>query len=116
MKRPRITSFRTRSILVAASALAAGSLVWALHPKSAGPEQFEIKFKLPPPKPLTPAEELKTFKVPKGFHVELVAAEPMIEVPVAQSWDEQGTFSSAKCAATCTTWRARARTSRSAAS
>ena len=85
-----ITSLRTRSILAAASALAAGSMVWALNPKSAGPEQFEIKFKLPPPKPLSPAEELKTFKVPKGFHVELVAAEPMIETPIAQSWDEKG--------------------------
>ena len=90
MIRSRITSLRTRSILVAASAFAAGTLAWALHPKSAGPEQFEIKFKLPPPKPLSAEEELKTFKVPKGFHVELVAAEPMIEVPVAQSWDEKG--------------------------
>jgi mono/diheme cytochrome c family protein/glucose/arabinose dehydrogenase len=90
MKRSRLTSLRTRSILVATSALAAGSLVWALHPKSAGPEQFEIKFKLSPPKPLSPAEELKTFKLPKGFHAELVAAEPMIETPIAQSWDEKG--------------------------
>ena len=90
MIRPRITSLRTRSILIAASALTVGSLGWALHPKSAGPEQFEIKFKLPPPKPLSPAEELKTFKVPKGFHVELVAAEPIVEVPIAQSWDEKG--------------------------
>ena len=90
MIRPSITSLRTRSILVAASAFAAGSLVWALHPKSAGPETFEIKFKLPPPKPLSAAEEMKTFKVEKGFHVELVAAEPMVDTPVAMSWDEQG--------------------------
>ena len=90
MIRPRITSLRTRTFIATASALAVGTLAWALHPKSAGPEQFEIKFKLPPPKPLTPAEELKTFKVPKGFHVELVAAEPMVEAPIAQSWDEKG--------------------------
>ena len=90
MIRPRITSLRTRTFIVTATALAAGTLAWALHPKSAGPEQFEIKFKLPPPKPLSAEEELKTFKVQKGFHVELVAAEPMVEVPVAQSWDEKG--------------------------
>jgi glucose/arabinose dehydrogenase/mono/diheme cytochrome c family protein len=89
MIRPR-TSLRTRTILAASSALAVGTLAWALHPKNAGPEQFEIKFKLPPPKPLSAEEELKTFKVPKGFHVELVASEPMIEAPIAQSWDEKG--------------------------
>ena len=90
MIRPRITSLRTRSILIAASAFAAGSITWALHTKNAGPESFDLKFKLPPPKPLSAEEELKTFKVPKGFHVELVAAEPMVEVPIAQSWDEKG--------------------------
>ena len=90
MIRPRITSFRTRTVIATASALALGTLAWALHPKSAGPETFEIKFKLPPPKPLSAAEELKTFKLPKGFHAELVAAEPMVEVPVAQAWDEKG--------------------------
>jgi hypothetical protein len=26
----------------------------ALHPQNAGPAQFEIKFKLPPPRPLSP--------------------------------------------------------------
>jgi mono/diheme cytochrome c family protein/glucose/arabinose dehydrogenase len=90
MIRSRLASLRTRTFILSASALAAGTLAWALHPKSAGPEQFEIKFKLPPPKPLSPEEELKTFKLPKGFHAELVAAEPMIETPIAMSWDEQG--------------------------
>ena len=90
MIRLRFPSSSSRAILAGAVALAAGSAVWALHPKSAGPEKFELKFKLPPPKPLTPDEELKTFKVEKGFHVELVAAEPMVESPVAMSWDEQG--------------------------
>jgi hypothetical protein len=90
MIRSRTASFRTRTCILTAAALAAGTLAWALHPKNAGPETFEIKFKLPPPKPLTAEEELKTFKVAKGFHVELVAAEPMIETPIAQSWDEKG--------------------------
>ncbi len=90
MIRHRSASFRTRTFILTASALAVGTLAWALHPKNAGPDQFEIKFKLPPPKPLTAEEELKTFKVAKGFHVELVAAEPMVESPIAQSWDEKG--------------------------
>ena len=90
MIRHRFTSLRARIFIVSASALAVGSLAWALHTKNAGPETFEIKFKLPPPKPLTAEEELKTFKVPRGFHVELVAAEPMVDSPTALSWDEKG--------------------------
>lgn len=62
----------------------------AVHKSNAGPEDVELKFKLPPPKPLPPEEELKTFKVEKGFRVELVAAEPLIESPVAISFDDQG--------------------------
>jgi mono/diheme cytochrome c family protein/glucose/arabinose dehydrogenase len=66
------------------------SNLWAIHPKNAGPDTFEIKFKLPPPKPLTAEEELATFKVAPGFKIELVAAEPMVDTPVAMSWDDQG--------------------------
>ncbi len=62
----------------------------AIHAKNAGPETVEIKFKLPPPKPLSPAEELATFKLPPGFRAELVAAEPLVDTPVALSWDEKG--------------------------
>ncbi len=55
-----------------------------------GPENPELKFKLPPPPVLTPEEELKTIKVAPGFKVELVASEPMIETPTALTWDDQG--------------------------
>jgi mono/diheme cytochrome c family protein/glucose/arabinose dehydrogenase len=58
--------------------------------KNRGPEQVELKFKLPPPAVRTPEEALKTFKVEKGFKVQLVASEPMIETPVAMSWDHKG--------------------------
>ena len=30
---------------------------------------------------------MKTFKLPPGFKVELVASEPMIQTPIAISWD-----------------------------
>src|SRR6476661_6227924 len=36
---------------------------------------------------LTPEETLKTFNLPKGYHLELVASEPMIKEPVAIAWD-----------------------------
>ena len=55
-----------------------------------GPENPELKFKLPVPPVLTPEQELKTLRVAKGYHAELVAAEPLIETPIAISWDDQG--------------------------
>ncbi len=79
-----------KRILLLTGTIATVTAAWALHPKSAGPTEFELKFKLPPPKPLTAEEEHKTFKVAPGFKVELFASEPMIECPVAMSWDEQG--------------------------
>ncbi len=63
---------------------------FAVNKKNAGPEKVELKFNLPPPVPLSPEEALKSFKVEKGFRVELVAAEPMIQAPVAISFDDQG--------------------------
>ena len=43
-----------------------------------------------PPGPLSPREELATFRVPKGFRVELVAGEPDVIDPVAMAFDEDG--------------------------
>ena len=76
----------TCAILV--SALPPSAL--AVHEKNAGPEKVELKFKLPPPTPLSPEAALKTFALEKGFRIELVASEPMIEAPVAISFDDQG--------------------------
>lgn len=41
----------------------------------------------PSPAHLTPEQSIKTFKLPKGYHLELVASEPMIHEPVAIAWD-----------------------------
>ena len=90
MNRSQKLSPLKASLLAAAVAVVPGTALWAIHPKSAGPESFELKFKLPAPKPLTPEEELATFKLAPGFRAELVAAEPMVESPVALSWDEKG--------------------------
>ena len=36
---------------------------------------------------LSPEESLKTMHVPQGYHLELVAREPMVKEPVAIAWD-----------------------------
>ena len=89
MPSPRIPSLVLRSSLfiLASSFLPSAR---AVNQKNAGPEKVEMKFKLPPPAPLSAEEEMKTFRVEKGFHIELVASEPMIESPVAISFDDQG--------------------------
>src|SRR3954470_14344746 len=39
---------------------------------------------------LSPEEEMKTFFMPPGYHLELVASEPMIEEPILVAWDSAG--------------------------
>ena len=39
---------------------------------------------------LSPEEEMKTFSLPPGFHVELVASDPMIESPILMDFDADG--------------------------
>lgn len=45
---------------------------------------------MPPSGPQSPRDELATLRVPKGFRVELVAAEPDVVDPVAIAFDEEG--------------------------
>ena len=40
--------------------------------------------------PLLPEEALKTFYMPPGYRIELVASEPLIQEPVAIDWDLEG--------------------------
>ena len=73
-------------IVAAVSAIA----LFAKHPTNPGPENPVIKFHLPPPKPLSADEALKTFKLPPGFHIECVASEPMVEDPVFCTFGADG--------------------------
>ena len=41
----------------------------------------------PPVSPLSPQQSIKKIQLPPGFHVELVASEPMVQEPVAICWD-----------------------------
>jgi mono/diheme cytochrome c family protein/glucose/arabinose dehydrogenase len=46
---------------------------------------------VPPDSPaLAPAEALKTFYMPPGYQLELVASEPLVKDPVAIDWDPDG--------------------------
>jgi putative membrane-bound dehydrogenase-like protein len=47
-------------------------------------------FESKPVEPKSPKDELATFRVPKGFRVELVASEPQVVDPVALAFDEDG--------------------------
>lgn len=55
-----------------------------------GPTEPAIRFPVPPPPVLTPAEAVAALRLPPGFHAEVVAAEPLIEAPIAMSWDAAG--------------------------
>ena len=83
MKAPLSLWFTAGCLLIAPAA-------FALNKGNAGPEEVTIKFKLPPAPVLTPEEALKSFKIEKGFRIELVACEPMIQSPIAISFDDQG--------------------------
>lgn len=50
----------------------------------------ELKDYLKPLPPKTPAQALATFETTPGFHMELVAHEPMVHSPVAGAFDENG--------------------------
>jgi glucose/arabinose dehydrogenase len=39
---------------------------------------------------LTPQDEMQTFSVPPGYHVELVASEPLVDSPIAIDFDADG--------------------------
>jgi putative membrane-bound dehydrogenase-like protein len=54
------------------------------------PADKDYSAELPRIPPKEPAEALKTFKLPPGFRIELVASEPLIRSPVALDFDENG--------------------------
>ena len=53
-------------------------------------DQVWRRFKVPEAPPLPPAEAMATLRVAPGFRIELVAAEPLVEDPVAMAWDDRG--------------------------
>lgn len=86
MKRYLFLSFSLLFIFAASAALFAGPSGGDLAKQQ---PKYHIKF-IPPAPILSPQDELKTFKLPPGFHMELVAAEPMVEEPIALTFDPDG--------------------------
>ena len=65
------------------------------RPLSAGDTPGEIQpppsgFPIPPAPVLTPEESLRTFRLPPGYRIELVASEPLVSTPVAIDFDPDG--------------------------
>lgn len=82
------------SLILALSAAVAGVSSALLAAPSGGElEKQRPKWKIdkiPEAPILSPAEAIKTFKLPPGFKIELVAAEPMVEEPIAMAFDPDG--------------------------
>jgi glucose/arabinose dehydrogenase len=55
-----------------------------------GREEDPFQSHVRPTDPLSPAEQQKTFEVPPGFVIELVAAEPDLLKPMNMAFDAQG--------------------------
>ena len=79
--------------VVVIAAVAAGGMVTAYGYQAAPPDR-----QWPPPVQKTPDESpalspddaLKTFYLPPGYRLELVAAEPLIQDPIVINWDADG--------------------------
>jgi mono/diheme cytochrome c family protein/glucose/arabinose dehydrogenase len=56
---------------------------------AAGAVATGATFQTPAPV-LSPRDELKTFVLPAGYHLELVASEPLVQDPVVVDWDADG--------------------------
>ncbi len=74
---------------VALGFLISGTLVHGQTPDKTVPVSWR-SFKTPPAPVLSPEQALKSFKLPPGFQIELVAAEPLIEDPATAVWDADG--------------------------
>ncbi len=46
--------------------------------------------RIPPAPVLSPADQIRSFRLPPGFHAEVVAAEPLVATPVAAQFDHRG--------------------------
>ena len=84
--------FLARLSAVAVFVMAAGSFMGSDHQGSPANRSWPPGVQKVPAAapPLSPADALKSFYVAPGYHVELVASEPMIQAPVAIDWDPQG--------------------------
>ena len=77
-----------RTIAVAVTVIAASSMFQSSPANRAWPPGVQ---KVADDSPrLSPRDALQTFYMAPGYHLELVASEPMVQAPVAIDWDLQG--------------------------
>ncbi|MCP3903581.1 MAG: c-type cytochrome [Planctomycetes bacterium] len=89
----RDTRCRRRVRIASAGALLAlASIAAAQQGDVAGEEQPPLppELQLPPAPVLTPDEALAGFRIEEGFRIEVAAAEPLVEDPVAIAFDADG--------------------------
>ncbi|WP_460958031.1 DUF7133 domain-containing protein [Spirosoma litoris] len=83
-----------KSCLLPACALVLGLLASSCNQsyKSSSGNDFArvVQDTNPPVEPLSPEASIKKIQLPPGYHMELVASEPMIQEPVAMAWDGNG--------------------------
>ncbi len=65
-------------------------LSWAALKEASSEPAFYQTLDNEPAPVLTPEEALSRFRIAPGYEIELVAAEPLVEDPVAMAWDEWG--------------------------
>lgn len=92
MNAANISRYSLNKLCVVASAVLALYACSGNDSANTGLKAFErvVVDTNPPAKPLSPAESIKKIQLPPGFHVELVASEPMVQEPVAICWDGNG--------------------------
>ena len=76
------------AFLTAAAAVVAGYGQQPSQPSRPWPPPLQTVSNESPP--LSPADALKTFFLPPGYSIELVASEPLVRDPVAIDWDLEG--------------------------
>ncbi|HEY1598256.1 MAG TPA: PVC-type heme-binding CxxCH protein [Pirellulales bacterium] len=76
--------------MVVACFLVAGATGASAEEKPVAVEDQDFSAELPRIAPVEPPNAAGTFVTAPGFHVELVAAEPLVTDPIALSFDEQG--------------------------
>jgi mono/diheme cytochrome c family protein/glucose/arabinose dehydrogenase len=81
------TTLRAIACLVAVSAATGSGVQRSPSAERWPPGVLNVPDQSPP---LSPEAALKSFHMPPGYHVELVAHEPLIQDPVAIDWDLQG--------------------------
>ena len=73
------------AVLIVSAAVASGYAYQGTKPWPPGLQKVSDESPV-----LSPEDEMKTFFMPPGYHVELVASEPMIEEPILIDWDPDG--------------------------